>query len=339
MKLRNIGSTKVSAEGLGCMGMSESYGTPDLEEARRTIKAAYRAGINFFDTADIYAYGDNEILVAEALKEFPRDSYFIATKGGILRDRVDPALRGVDNSPIYMISAVNASLARLKLDYIDLYYIHRIANGGKEIESSIAALAELVKAGKIRNIGLSEANEETIRKAHAIHPIAAVQTEYSLWRRDPETDGVMETCRELGITFIPYSPLGRGFLTGTIYPAELEKDDIRKALPRFQGENLKHNMEIVKGVQKMATEKGCTPAQLALAWVLAQGNNVIPIPGTKREKYLLENIAALDIDLTDEDLNRLDRIAPIGSAKGTRYTSASMKAFGFENDTDNAEEK
>lgn len=332
MKYRKVGKLMVSPEGLGTMGMSEFYGAADRTEAIKTIQTAHKNGINFFDTADVYGYGDNEILVGEALRDYPRDSYYIATKGGILRDRVDTTKRGVDNSPEYMRAAVEASLKRLGVSYIDLYYVHRIANQGKNIETTMVALAELVKAGLIRNIGLSEASAEVISRAHTVHPVAAVQIEYSLWRRGPEIDGTMEICRKLGIAFVAYSPLGRGFLTGTIKPEDLEKDDFRKSLPRFQGENFEHNMKIAKAVQDMAKEKNCTAAQLVIAWVLAQGDNVIPIPGTKREKYLLENIAAMQVNLTPLDLERLNDIAPVGAAKGTRYAPAAMTAYGFEDD-------
>ncbi|MDF2690775.1 MAG: aldo/keto reductase [Gammaproteobacteria bacterium] len=334
MQFRVLGASglKVSAQGLGCMGMAEFYGAPDLAEAERTVRRAIELGVNLFDTADVYGPHTNEEFLGKIFADYPRDTLVIATKGGILRDPKDPTKRGTDNSPEYMRSAIEASLKRLNTSYIDLYYVHRIANEGRDIEATMAALAELVKEGKIRHIGLSEASPEVIERAHKVHPVAAVQTEYSLWRREPEVDGVLATCRKLGIAFVPYSPLGRGFLTGAVKPDTLEKGDFRTALPRFQGENLAHNMKIVDAVKALAAEKGCTPAQLALAWVMAQGNDIVPIPGTKRVKYLEDNLGALKVNLTAADLKRLDEIAPVGAAKGLRYAPAAMAAYGFKAD-------
>ena len=324
MKKRTIANQQVSAIGLGCMGMSEFYGRRDDEASVKVMHQALDAGINFFDSADMYGVGHNEILISRVLRE-RRDEVFIATKFGNMR-RVDNAYLGVNGKPEYVRSACDASLQRLNVDVIDLYYQHRV-DPNVPIEETVGAMAELVQAGKVRYLGLSEAAPQTIRRAAAVHPIAALQTEYSLWSRDPE-DEILATCRELGITFVAYSPLGRGFLTGQFKsPSDFAPDDWRSRSPRFQGENFAKNIALVSEIEAMAQSKGVTPAQLALAWVLAQGEDIIPIPGTKREKYLRENLGALDITLTSNDLARLDEIIPPGAAAGTRYPEASMQAL------------
>jgi aryl-alcohol dehydrogenase-like predicted oxidoreductase len=325
MQMRTLGSQglTVSAMGLGCMGMSEFYAGRDDEESVATIHRAVEMGITFFDTADMYGPFKNEILVGQALQDV-RDRVIIATKFGITRGD-DPTKRGINGTPDYVRKACDASLQRLGVDHIDLYYQHRV-DPNTPIEDTVGAMAELVRAGKVRFLGLSEAGPDTIRRAHAVHPISALQTEYSLWSRDPEDD-VLPAVRELGIGFVPYSPLGRGFLTGAFRSFdELPVDDYRRNSPRFQGENFQKNLDLVRLIEELAQHKQCTPSQLALAWLLAQGNDIAPIPGTKRRKYLEENAGALDVALTPGDLARIDQIAPRGVAAGMRYPEAAMQS-------------
>lgn len=317
MDRRTLGTLEVSAEGLGCMGMSEFYGTADEAEAAATIHRALELGIDLLDTADMYGHGDNERLVGEAIAD-RRDEVVLATKFGIVRDRNDPSRRGVNGRPDYVHSACDASLRRLGLDHVDLYYQHRV-DPEVAIEETVGAMAELVDAGKVRCLGLSEAGAQTIRRAHAVHPIAAVQSEYSLWTRDVEAE-ILPTLRELGIGLVAYSPLGRGFLTGHITSTDdLAPDDFRRSNPRFLGDNLTRNLTLVDRVGEIAAEKDCAPGQLALAWVLAQGDDVVPIPGTKRRAYVQQNAEAAEIELSAEDLQRLDEAAPVGAAAGDRY--------------------
>lgn len=324
MHRRRLGQTglEVSAMGLGCMGMSEFYGPGDESESIGTIHRALDLGIDFLDTADMYGPWKNEELVGRALRG-RRGQAVLATKFGIVRGE-DASFRGVNGQPEYVKAACDASLKRLGVDTIDLYYQHRV-DPNVPIEDTVGALADLVRAGKVRYLGLSEAGPDTIRRAHAIHPITALQTEYSLWSRDPE-DALLPTLRELGIGFVAYSPLGRGFLTGQIKRYEdLPQDDYRRNAPRFQGENFQKNLELVQRIESIAGEKGCKPSQLALAWVMAQGNDIVPIPGTKRIAYLEENAAAAEIRLSAEELDRIERVAPKGVTAGTRYPEAGMR--------------
>ena len=323
MKTRSLGSLNVSALGLGCMGMTYAYGPADEAEALRVLRRYVELGGNFLDTAEVYGPYKNEELLGRFLREVPRGRIVVATKFGF---RIGPesSITGVDGSPENARRVCNASLKRLGTDYIDLYYQHRV-DPAVAIEETVGAMAELVRAGKVRAIGLSEAAPETLRRATKIHPIAALQSEYSLWSRDVETNGVLAACRELRIGFVPYSPLGRGFLTGAIRKSDdLDPSDWRHTNPRFQGEALKKNLALADEVKAMATRKRCTAAQLALAWVLAQGEDIVPIPGTKRMKYLEDNLGALNVTLSPDDLAMLDKVFPPGAATGERYAPDMM---------------
>ena len=324
MQKRKLGAggPEVSALGLGCMGMSDFYAGRDDAESRRTLERALELGVTFFDTADMYGFGDNEELLAPFLAQH-RKRIVLATKFGIVRDRKDATVRGIDGSPAYVKKACEASLKRLGVETIDLYYLHR-KDPQTPIEDTVGAMAELVKEGKVRFLGLSEVGPKHLAKAWSVHPIAAVQSEYSLWTRDPE-DGLLAACRDRGTAFVAYSPLGRGFLTGQITKFEdLAEDDYRRFSPRFQGDNFDKNLELVKAVQAMAKEKNASAAQLALAWVLAQGQNVIPIPGTKHVRYLEQNVGAMNLTLSDADLKQLNDIFPAGAAEGLRYPEQMM---------------
>ena len=316
MESRTLGSLTVSALGLGCMGMSEFYGQGDEQESVATIQAFLDAGGTLLDTADMYGPFANEKLVGGAIAG-RRDDVVLATKFGNER-REDGSWVGINGKPEYVRAACDASLQRLGVDHIDLYYQHRV-DKTVSIEETVGAMAELVQAGKVKHLGLSEASADTVRRAHAVHPITALQTEYSLWEREPETK-IFPVLAELGIGFVPYSPLGRGFLTGQLRSEEdFAADDFRRHSPRFQGENFTRNLELVDRVTELATEKGCTPAQLALAWLLAQGEHIVPIPGTKKRERLRENLGAVDVELSADDLARLDELAPAGVAAGARY--------------------
>jgi len=325
VKKRRLGTKGlvVSEQGLGCMGMSEFYGATDEAESIATLRRALELGIDFFDTSDAYGPYKNEELLGKAFRT-RREEVIIATKFAIRRDPSNPTVRTIDGRPEYVREACDGSLKRLGIECIDLYYQHRV-DTNVPIEDTVGAMGELVHAGKVRYLGLSEAAPQTIRRAHAVHPISALQTEYSLWSRDPE-DEILATVRELGIGFVAYSPLGRGFLTGQIKSIDdLAADDYRRYSPRFQAENFSRNIDLVTRVTEMAREKGVTPGQLALAWVLAQGKAIVPIPGTKRRSYLEENAAASEIEVTAEDLARLNELAPKGAAAGMRYPEAMMR--------------
>jgi len=326
MQTRELGRSGlfVSALGLGCMGMSEFYGDGEEAESIATIHRAIELGVTFLDTADVYGMGQNEELVAKAIKD-RRDEVILATKFGNVR-AADGGFVGINGKPEYVRSACEASLLRLKVDVIDLYYQHRV-DPDTPIEDTVGAMAELVDQGKVRYLGLSEAVPDTIRRAQKVHPIAALQTEYSLWSREPEGE-LLDTVRQLGIGFVAYSPLGRGFLTAKITSLdELAEDDWRRSMPRFEQENFRRNMELVERIRALAADKGCTPAQLALAWLLAQGEDIVPIPGTKRRRYLEENVGALDVRLTPEELAEIDTILPPGAAAGPRYPERGMRTI------------
>jgi aryl-alcohol dehydrogenase-like predicted oxidoreductase len=323
MQTRELGRSglKVTEMGLGCMGMSAFYGARDDAESLRTLDRSLELGMTFLDTSDTYGPHTNELLVGKAIKG-RREKFVIATKFGIVRGP-GPNDRSINGRPEYVRQACDASLQRLGIEVIDLYYQHRVDHN-VPIEDTVGAMAGLVKAGKVRYLGLSEAAPDTVRRACKVHPIAALQTEYSLWSREPE-DGLLALCRELGVGFVAYSPLGRGFLTGQIKsPDDFEPDDTRRMWPRFQGENFQKNLDLVKHLEALAVQERCTPAQLALAWVLAQGNDIVPIPGTKHRKYLEENFGALEVKLSADDLRRIDEVAPKGVAVGSRYPQALM---------------
>ncbi|MFL6208601.1 MAG: aldo/keto reductase [Pyrinomonadaceae bacterium] len=324
MQTRQLGRSRltVSAIGLGCMGISEGYGTRDDAASLATIRRALDLGISFLDTADMYGAGHNEEFVGRAIAG-RRSEVLLATKCGFVWNEHGQQ-RGLDGSPRHTHEACEASLRRLGVEVIDLYYLHRV-DPRVPIEETVGAMSELAQQGKVRFLGLSEVAPDTLRRAHAVHPVTALQSEYSLWTRDVEAE-VLPTCRELGVGFVPFSPLGRGFLTGQIKtPQDFPADDMRRQLPRFQGENFQRNIELVKHVEQMAAAKGCTPAQLALGWVLAQGLDIVPIPGTKREKYLAENVGALAVEFNDNDLRHIDEIMPPGAVAGGRYDETMMR--------------
>jgi len=326
MQYRRLGKSSlvVSALGLGCMGMSQSYGTPDDAESLATLNHAIDRGITMLDTADMYGGGTNEELLSQILAK-RRNEVILATKFGNMR-QPDGRFLGVNGKPEYVQQACEESLKRLRISTIDLFYLHRV-DTGTPIEDTVGAMARLIEQGKVRYLGLSEAGAKTIRRAHAIYPITALQSEYSLWTRDPEGE-ILGTCRELGIGFVPYSPLGRGILTGQVKSGEFGPKDFRRISPRFQGDNFQKNLSLVTRVEQIASEKRCTPAQLALAWVLAQGDDIVPIPGTKRRTYLDQNLGALEVTLTPSDLRRLDEAFPRGVAVGARYPDEYMNRLG-----------
>ena len=326
MKKRTLGNElEVSSIGLGCMGMSFAYGEADEKESLATIDRALELGVNFLDTADIYGPHTNEELVGKALKG-RRDKFVLATKFGIVRQSANYGISGINGKPEYVREAVDASLKRLQIETIDLYYLHRV-DPDTPIEETVGAMARLIEDGKIRQIGLSEASADTLRRASKIHQITALQSEYSLWTRDVEENGVLQTTKELGIGFVPFSPLGRGFLSGEIKrPENLSPDDWRLTNPRFQGENFDKNLKLVEKVEEIAKDKGVAASQLALAWVLAQGENIVPIPGTKRVKYVEENAAAVDIALTVDELKTINEVFPPNAAAGLRYPEEMMKS-------------
>jgi len=328
MKQRKLGAggPVVSMIGLGCMGMSDFYGDRDEAEAVATIHHALDRGVTFLDTADMYGYGRNEELVGRAIRG-RRHEVFLATKFGIMRAENDPNVRGINGRPEYVRAACEASLRRLGVDVIDLYYQHRV-DPATPIEETVGAMAGLVRAGKVRFIGLSEAGDAMLRRAHAVHPLTVLQSEYSLWTRDPE-ESVLAACRELGIGFVAYSPLGRGFLTGRIKRIEdFAPDDYRPHTPRFQGENFQRNLDLVRRIEQLAAQKGCRPSQLALAWVLAQGEDIVPIPGTKRRTFFNENLGALDLALTPAEVKQINDFFPPGVASGPRYPETMQKSLG-----------
>jgi aryl-alcohol dehydrogenase-like predicted oxidoreductase len=323
---RRLGASDltVSCIGLGCMGMSSVYGATDDAESLRVLHRYLELGGNFLDTAEVYGPYDNELLLGRFLREVPRDRVVVATKFGFRIDPNTKTISGVDSSPANILRACDDSLRRLGIDTIDLLYQHRV-DPQVPIQEVVGTMAELVRAGKVRALGLSEAAPDTVGRAHAVHPIAALQSEYSLWTRDVETNGVLETCRDLDVGFVPYSPLGRGFLTGAIQkPSDLAEGDWRHTNPRFQGPAIEKNLQLAAHVKTLAQRKGCTPAQLALAWVLAQGTGFVPIPGTKRVKYLEDNLGAARVSLTQAELNEIDRLFPAGVATGARYPEPMM---------------
>ena len=317
MKIRKLGSLEVSSLGLGCMGMSYAYGPTDESESLAVLRRYVELGGNFLDTAEIYGPYKNEELLGRFLREIAREQVVVATKFG-------RTLQGVDSSPATVRKACEGSLKRLGIDTIDLYYQHRV-DPAVPIEETVGVMAELVRAGKVRRLGLSEAGPDTLKRAHTVHPIAALQSEYSLWSRDIERNGTLATCRELGIGFVAYSPLGRGFLTGAIQkPSDLSSDDWRHTNPRFQGEAFETNLRLAEHVKNLAERKGCSPAQLALSWVLAQGDDIVPIPGTKRVRYLEDNMGAVDVSLSADELAQINNLFPPGAAQGERYAESMM---------------
>jgi aryl-alcohol dehydrogenase-like predicted oxidoreductase len=322
MKIRKLGSLEVSSLGLGCMGMSYAYGPTDESESLAVLRRYVELGGNFLDTAEVYGPYKNEELLGRFLREIQREQVVVATKFGFRIE--NGATQGIDSSPANVRKACEGSLKRLGIDAIDLYYQHRV-DPAVPIEETVGAMAELVRAGKVRRLGLSEAGPDTLRRAHAVHPITALQSEYSLWSRDIERNGTLATCRELGIGFVAYSPLGRGFLTGTIQkPSDLAEDDWRHTNPRFQAEAFETNLRLAEHVKNLAERKGCSPAQLALSWVLAQGGDIVPIPGTKRVRYLEDNMGAVDVSLGADELAQIDKLFPPGAAQGERYAESMM---------------